>query len=291
MHSYSKQLFPHPALRLVEMITRLLFIGDLHAGSKVGFLPKGYRDVETGARYNLGASQKLIWKQFKWIEKHCMEGCDELILVLMSDLVHGPDLDHPAQVITPDVKTQAEMVIHAFLPIANKATSIYAIDALSRYHVDAGRFADDFIASELGAFGRRAYVRHDIVVQDVHLRLKHHGPTLGYRPHTRGDSVRRFLRDSHTEALQEGEKTPDVFVFAHWHNYYREVVTVQGPGYSKDISAYYCPPMTFPDKRTQNVIQRLEWSDIGALAIDVEDGRISYHEWFKRFSLRKMIRH
>jgi len=273
------------------MITRLLMLGDMHVGSKVGLLPKGYRDVETSARFNLGVTQKLIWKQFKWIEKHAMNGCDELILVLMSDLVHGPDLDHPSQVVTPDVKTQCEMAIDALLPIAHKATSIYALDALSRYHVDAGRFADDFIASELGAFGKRAFIRHDIVVQDVHLRFKHHGPTLGYRPHTRGDSVRRFLRDSHTEALENGEDTPDVFVFAHWHNYFRETVTVHGPGYSKDITAYYTPPLTFPDKRTMNVIQRIERADIGAIAIDVEDGRVSHHEWFKRYSIRKVIKH
>ncbi len=269
----------------------MLFIGDPHVGSKTGLLPKGYKDVETGATYQQGAVQKLIWKQFKWIEKRAFEGCDELILCLMSDLVHGPDLDHPAQVITPDVKTQCEMVIHALLPIANKASAIYALDALSRFHADAGRFADDFIAGELGAFGRRAYVRHDIVVQGVHFRLKHHGPTLGYRPTTRGDSVRRFLRDVHAEALETGDETPDVFVFAHWHNYYRETLTVHGPGYDKDITAYYNPPLTFPDKRTQNVIQRLEYADIGALAIDVEDGVVSHHEWYKRYSTRKVIQH
>jgi hypothetical protein len=209
----------------------------------------------------------------------------------MSDLVHGPDLDHPGEVSTPDVKTQCEMAVHALLPIAGKASAIYALDALSRFHVDAGRFADDFIAGELGAFGGRAYVRHDIVVQGVHLRLKHHGPSLGYLPHTRGNSVRAFLKASHTEALQEGIETPDAFVFAHWHNWHRETVTVHGPGYSKDVTAYYNPPLTFPDKRTVNVMQRLEHVDIGALAIDVEASRITHHEWFKRYSLRKIIRH
>ena len=121
--------------------------------------------------------------------------------------------------------------------------------------------------------------------------LKHHGVTLGYMPHTRGDSVRRFMRATHVEALQEGIETPDVFVYAHWHNYYREAVTVQGPKGDKDITTYYCPPLTFPDKRTQNVIQRLEHADIGALAIDVEASRITHHKWFKRYSLRKIIRH
>jgi len=271
------------------MISRLLFIGDLHCGSKVGLLPKGYRD-EYGAKLNLNASQELIWKQFKWIEKHCTDDCDELLLVTMSDMVHGPNKDDPSQV-NADVKAQAEMVIHALLPIAHKSTKIYALDALSRYHADAGRFADDFIASELGSYGGRAFIRHDIVVQGVHFRLKHHGPTLGYRPHTRGDSVRRFLRDVHIEALQEGEETPDVFVFAHWHNYYREAVTVHGPNGDKDIAAYYCPPLTFPDKRTMNVVQRLEHADIGALAIDVEDNSVTHHEWFKRYSTRKIIRH
>ena len=272
------------------MISRLLFIGDMHVGSKMGFLPKGYRD-EYGKKIPLGASQKLVSKQFKKIEQLADKGCDELILVLMSDLVHGPDLDHPDQMDTTDVKTQCRMVIHALLPIANKATSIYALDALSRFHVDAGRFADDFIAGELGAFGGRAFVRHDIVVQNVHLRIKHHGPTLGYLPHTRGNSVRAFMKASHTEALQEGIETPDVWVFAHWHNYHRETITVRGPGYEKDIRAVYGPALTFPDKRTENVIQRLEYADIGVHAIDVEDGRLTFHKWFERFSLRTIIHH
>ena len=74
------------------MITRILPIGDTHCGLGVGLLPKGYKH-ENGKPYVLGPSQKLVWKEFKWIEKHCMDGCDELILVLMSDLVHGPDFD------------------------------------------------------------------------------------------------------------------------------------------------------------------------------------------------------
>ena len=104
--------------------------------------------------------------------------------------------------------------------------------------------------------------------------------------------MRRFLRDSHSDALEMGEATPDAFIFGHWHNYYRETVTVYGPSYVRDIQAFYCPPMTFPDKRTMNVIQRIERADIGALAIDVEDGKIvEVHEWFKRYSLRKIIKH
>ncbi len=269
-----------------------MFLGDLHVGSKTGFLPKGYKDVETGATYQQGAVQKLIWKQFEWIKKEAFKGCDELILCLMSDTVHGPDLDHPGEVITPDVKTQCEMGIHALLPIANKASKTYAIDALSRFHADAGRVADDFIAGELGAFGKRAYIRHDIVVQGVHFRLKHHGPTLGYRPHTRGDSVVRFLKDNQTEALQMGEDAPDVWVFAHWHQaYISDKIRVESPKGHKYLQAFYNPPLTFPDKRTQNVIQRLERADIGAIAIDVEDGRYTHHEWFKRYSIRKVIQH
>jgi hypothetical protein len=99
------------------------------------------------------------------------------------------------------------------------------------------------------------------------------------------------MRASHIEALQEGIETPDVFVFAHWHNYYREAATVHGPKGDKDITAYYNPPLTFPDKRTQNVIHRLEHADIGALAIDVDGDSVTHHEWFKRFSTRKVIRH
>ena len=122
--------------------------------------------------------------------------------------------------------------------------------------------------------------------------FKHHGPALGGVPNTRGDPVRRFMRASHFDALQEGEETPDVWIFAHWHNFFTESIRVQSPSGVRDIQTYYCPPLTFPDKRTLNVVPRLERVDIGVLALDVEDGKIvEVHEWFKRYSLRKIIKH
>jgi len=273
------------------LITRLLFIGDVHAGSKTGLLPGGFRD-EYGIQYPLGASQKLLWKQFKAIEKKAFQGCDELILVLMGDLVHGPAKDYPGEVITPDVKTQAEMVIHALLPIANKAQSVYSVDALSRYHVDAGRFADDFIANELGGFGGRSHVKLDLTVQDVHFQFRHHGPSLGYRAGTRGDPVRRFMRDAHFDALEIGEKTPDVWVFGHWHTYHWEPLKVSTPDGDRMLQTFYCPALTFPDKRTLAFVKRIETVHVGAIAIDIDEkGQLTQHEWFKKFSTGKVIRH
>jgi hypothetical protein len=273
------------------MITRLLFIGDTHCGSKVGLLPGGYRD-EYGKKLLLGASQKLIWKQFKAIEKKAFKDCDELILVLMGDLVHGPDKDQPGQVDSASVKDQCDIFIHAILPIANKATSILSVDANSRFHVDPGRFADDYIASNLGAFGKRSQIKIDYMVSGLHFRFKHHGPMLGSRPHVRGDAVRRFLRDSQQEALETGEKAPDVFVFGHWHTPYWEPLKVRDPKGDKLLQAFYCPPLTFPDKRTINVVPRLDEINIGALALDVDgEGNLKSQEWWKTFSTRTVIKH
>ena len=272
------------------MKTRLLFVGDTHCGLKVGLLPKGYKD-EYGKPYNLGASQKLIAQILDKIKKKAAKDCDELLLVLMSDFVQGPGEDHPREMDTQDVKEQCDMFIHSILPLAHKAKKIYSVNALSRFHADPGQFADDYIASELGAYGRRSKIRIDLVVGGIHFRFKHHGPTLGYRPHTRGDAVRRFLRDSHTEALESGETTPDVFVFAHWHQHYWESVKVRGPQGDRILQAFYTPPMTFPDKRTQNVVQRLDEVQIGMIALDVEDGKVTEQKWFERFSTRTVIRH
>lgn len=271
------------------MKTRLLFIGDSHVGSKVGLLPGGFKD-EYGAQIPMGASQKLIWKKFKEIEHKADKDCDELLLVLMSDLVHGPENDIPGAVWTTDVKAQCDAFIHAVLPIANKAKSSYVVDSLSRFHVDPGRFADDYVASELGAFGKKSHIRLDIHIGDIFFRIQHHGPSLGWRPHTRGDAVRRFLRDSYIESLERKEDPPDVFMWAHWHQYHNEIVRV-GLTNEKEMQAFFTPALTFPDKRTVRNVKRLETATIGALALDIEDGQITEHKWFKQYSTRRIIKH
>ena len=278
-------------LCLLEVISRLLFIADAHSGVKMGLWPRKFRADDDDKYITLGKSQKHLLKRLEKVTKMAQEGTDELLLVLMSDLVHGPEKELPEQMDTTNVKAQCDAFIQAILPLSNRADRVYAIDALSRYHVDPGRFADDYIAKELGAFGHQAYVSLDLVVQDVWFRFAHHGPSLGTRPHTRGDSVRRFIRDTHIEALEEGQKTPDVFVFAHWHQYYDETVTVQGPGYSKNLTAYFCPPLSFPDKRTMRNVKRIQKVDVGMLALDVEGGNVTAHKWFDRYDVRKKIKH
>jgi len=256
----------------------------------VGLLPKGYND-EYGKPYILGASQELIAGILDKIKKKAAKDCDELLLVLMSDLVQGPGEDHPREMDTQDVKEQCDMFIHAILPMAHKANKIYSVTALSRFHADPGQFADDYIASELGAYGKRSKIKIDLVVGNTHFRFKHHGPRLGTRPHLRGDTTRRFMRDSHTEALESGEPTPDVFVFAHWHQHFHESVEVRGPDGNRILQTFYIPPMTFPDKRSTNVVQRLDEVQIGMIALDVEDGKVTERQWFERFSTRIVIRH
>ena len=273
------------------MISRLLFIADAHSGVKMGLWPKKFRADDDDKYITLGKSQKHLLKRLEKVTSMAQEGTDELLLVLMSDLVHGPEKEFPEQMDTTNVKAQADAFIAAVLPLSNRADRLYAIDALSRYHVDEGRFADQYIAQNLGAFGLQAYVSLDLVVQDVWFRFAHHGPSLGTRPHTRGDAVRRFMRDTHVEALENGSKTPDLFIFAHFHQYHWEPLKVEVPGGERLLQTYYCPPLSFPDKRTMRNVKRIQKVDVGMLALDVEGDRVTAHKWFDRYDVRKKIKH
>jgi len=265
---------------------RILFLGDAHAGLRVGLWPAGYKldDISIG----LGAAQKFIWKQLQASAEWFAKG-DDRILILMGDLVHGPEFTYPDMMLTADVKTQCQAFIEAILPIASKASAIYAIDDLSQHHVDVGRFCNDYIAGELGAFGGKAYGKLDLKVDDLTLQLKHHGPPIGSRPHTEGNSIRGYMRDMHVEALERGDASPDIYVFGHWHRYWNEPLYLQKG--DRVVNTYYTPALCSADKRTIRNVKRLVLSSMGCLGMDIDGDQHSVTKLFASFDGRVVVKH
>ena len=269
-------------------MTRILFVGDAHVGLKVGLWPKGYKldDIPVG----MGKAQKFIWKQLENAKEWFDEGGPDRRLVLMGDHVHGPELQYPDAVVVGDVKTQCQAFIDAMLPLAAKVEKehIYVIDDLSAHHVDTGRFCNDYIASELGAWKKQAYGKLDLFIQDIHLQLKHHGPAIGSRPHTEGNSIRSYMKDMHIEAVERGEKAPDIFVFAHYHRFWTEPASVMKG--DRLMHCYYTPALCGADKRTIRNVKRLVLSSIGTIGLDIEGDQYKLTKLFNSFDGRVVVR-
>jgi hypothetical protein len=264
---------------------RILPIGDSHTGVKVGLLAPKYKD-DYGKPLALGKSQKIIHKRMRKIVEFLDENPDKTILILMGDLIHGPNLDGLRHMDIVDGKAQCDAFLHAIGPIAARSESIYVIDDGSRFHVDAARWSNDYIAQELGAVGKKAFPKLYLNAEGLKFRFKHHGPPLGYREHTRGDPVRRYLRDVHAMALKRGEFAPDISIFAHWHQPWEEHLKVRYPTGHRIISAYYTPAMCSADHRTLTRVDKVELATIGCIAIDVEAGEHKVHQLYDDLDVR-----
>lgn len=250
----------------------------------MGTLAPKYKD-EYGKVLPLGKAQKVINKRLNKIVKFVDDG-PPIILVLMGDHVHGPNLDGWRHMDLVDGKSQADAFLHSIGPLAARAEAIYVIDDGSRFHVDAGRWSNDYIAQELGAKGHRAHPKLYLDVEGLKFRFKHHGPPLGYREHTRGDPVRRYLRDAHHIALQRGEYAPDIHVAAHWHQPWEEHLRVRYPAGHRVLHYYYTPAMCSADHRTLTRVDKVELATIGCIAIDVEDGEHQLHKLYEDLDVR-----
>jgi len=267
---------------------RLLLLGDAHCGLKVGLLPPGLQD-EYGKKYGLGKAQRFIWHQVQEAEEWA--GSRISALVIMGDAVHGDKDMYQRQIEIGDVKGQADAFIEAVKPLAARADAVYVIDDLSRFHVDDGRFAMQYVAQELGAVGRQAYPKIEVKFEDLTIGIAHHGPTLGMRPQTRGNPVREYLRDIAIEALADRRQPPDISVFAHWHQYYHEAIDVPTMQGKRTVHAYFTPALCAADKLTIRNIKKLVLSDIGTLGMEIVGNKHSTIPMYEHFDNMVRLNH
>jgi hypothetical protein len=262
--------------------TRIQFVGDTHTGLEVGMWPKGY---PLNKPVSLGPAQEFANEQLDIALERYQRPAKKRILVIMGDCVHGPGEDYLTEMETSDAKKQCDAFLHSVSPFAARSNDIYVIDDASGHHVDPSRFGNSYIASELGAFGLRAYIKMELEVNGLVIGLKHHGPTLGYMPHTRGNSVRAELRAMHYEALNKGKDAPDISVFAHWHQFFHETLSVGDPNNGHRIlHAIYTPALCSADQRTLRNVRRLIMSDMGTIQIDVHpDGKWDLLTLYREF--------
>ena len=208
------------------MTTTVALVSDLHANSTVALCPPVV-NRDDGGTYRASAAQRWIWRQWLpyWEEvaKRREKAGGPLVVILNGELAddnyHGK-----FQLVDVNPKTQMATAIRALEPmlaILRPEDHIY-ITRGTEAHSGRSAWMDDAIGADLGAVspseGVHSYWHLRLNVEGVRFDVAHHPPLgPGRMPWTRQLYATRMASMAYFDALQAGEKPPDLYVRGHYH--------------------------------------------------------------------------
>jgi hypothetical protein len=129
---------------------RILFLGDVHVGSSHAVFPDHYVNPETGVEITSNRIQKkLLSYWYAMAEAHAPKDSPPDILILMGDLIDGPQRKQNYHtLLLQNVMDQIDVFLKLFIDVWH-AKKIYVIRGTD-YHVTVeGLHAEEFIARKL----------------------------------------------------------------------------------------------------------------------------------------------
>ena len=190
----------------------VLFIGDIHAGSKTALAKKF--DLDDGDIYVPSKSQDWLYSCWQDLTKKTKKLAPGYRLILC---VGGDTVDnhhHQSQQVFGTDIDQINLAVSLLLPLATVADRVYGLRGTETHTHQSGQY-DVKVVEELG--GECEY-RHRLDVGGKLLDWAHHIST-GRRAHTRGNSLKVLGKDIYITALERGERVPDLVVRHHVHLY------------------------------------------------------------------------
>jgi hypothetical protein len=201
--------------------TLVLFLGDLHVGSTSGLAPAAEVRGD-GQRWLLAT-----WQAFTARALAAAKG-RALCLMLGGDLIDG--LHHNSRETWGSRKDQRDAAVALLLPLANRASAIYALTGTEAHAGDKGE-DDAQVGQELGA--KTAAHVWRLTVGGRRLFWSHHGTSVPRDVSNEDNGLWADARRHYELSLRGGEK-PDLIV--HHHNHFSpDPVTRHG------ITAAVCP--------------------------------------------------
>lgn len=197
---------PEKRARAPHRPTAVLFVGDLHVGSRVALAPKPHRANETQAALGR-AWDEMLGRAAKLAQGH------RLVLALGGDLVEG--FHHGStEVWAADEDEMRAAALGLLAPLTARADRVIAVTGTEAH---AGRLGQDdrVIARELGATILRP--GQDVMVGGRWLDWQHHGGRVGSLPWTMEDGMRGIAKTAHWSAVEEHVVPPALVMRHHLH--------------------------------------------------------------------------
>ena len=190
----------------------VIFVGDIHAGSKTA-LAKRF-DLDDGDIYTPSLSQDWLYVNWQALTKKVkkLSSGYRVILCIGGDTVDNHH-HNSQQVFGTDVD-QINLVVSLLLPLATMSDRVYGLRGTEAHTHQSGQY-DVKVVEELG--GECEY-RYRLDVGGKLLDWAHH-VNIGRRAHTRGNSLKALGKDIYITALEAGERVPNLVMRHHVHLY------------------------------------------------------------------------
>jgi hypothetical protein len=218
---------------------QVVAIGDLHVGSTMGLCPKGIT-LDDGAEVKLNRLQQASldhWSDF-WKRRKAMKL--PIVAILMADLIDG-NHHGTSQLWTTDEQQMIEAAVKLLDPVAKLSHAVLGLRGTPA-HVGASGKWDNAVCQRIGAKqvgGRPSSYELKPVISGVQFNLAHHGPSVGKKIHTFGNTARNFARNIFMLALARREPLPQVIMRAHVHKKLHETLRDFGHEYHMLITPAY----------------------------------------------------
>lgn len=196
----------------------LVYLSDLHCGSKKGLLPPGCKD-EDGAEYALNPFQRWLWN--RWIEA-TEEWAPSIIKDDPFDLVVGGDVvegvhHKTTEVVDADAAAHGAIAVAALQPLADRAERCWMVRGTeahtktSEHHIGKGLGCEPDPDTGSYAWPQVLLVRGEMMVSAAH----HMSTSL--RPWTEASALGIALNSERLEMARAGLPLPRVVLRAHRH--------------------------------------------------------------------------
>lgn len=195
----------------------LVVISDLHVGSKVAIMPRGFVD---DSQTPVGLNPLQEWFHQCWDDastwlSDTLNG-DEFGLVINGDVIEG-NHHRTLEIWSPDAANHAAAAIQLLRPLARKAQKVWMVRG-TECHVGN---LEEYVAKEIGAVKNDAaktfyWDRLALDCCGVRVAAKHHFPCTS-RAYLEAGAHSIMMANAQIEAMRAGDTPPRIALSAHRH--------------------------------------------------------------------------
>lgn len=210
----------------------LVTISDLHSGHKLGLLNPNTVLFDDEKLYSPQPTeaQKFLWELHEFARKEILDlaGKREIVIMYLGDLTNGDK--YPEQLTSTRIADHVIIAIDCIRPWleSKKVTTIrlaFGTGAHEFGEASSVLLIENALKNEFKNKDIRA-INHGLLNINGHtIDYAHHGPGVGIREWTNGNSVRFYLKNIIFREQKRKKAPPDLVLRGHVHELAYEVIT------------------------------------------------------------------